>query len=316
VPDELEGDGESDLEQQPEGRTYSAADLGVMADAIVAADSLWHKTADGDRVNLGTVSWRPDLQRGSDLCHVHAVPRLGEHWRRRFALADDFGKRVVVAGPTEAWYSPGTLGTLNALDVRAVLLEDRQGKWRVQEHRSVAHLVAKAGLRLPAELLKSMGKLNLGRATAAVGSQQRGDRFEDVLALLFSQVSYFRVYDINFENATEEIDLVVQNLRIPERSLPLTPIVCVSGKNVSDSVGVSALATLEKKMANRHGQCELGFLCASGKIANTIDLDILRLSRTDKIIVPLDGQAISELFEDPEDLDDNLEEHVRRAMLR
>lgn len=296
--------------------SYFAEDLERMVDGVARSDRRWRVTVDDDPVSLGSMSWRPHLQRANDLCHVHAVERLGEHYRRRIALASTVGKRVVVAAPLSAWYVPETVETLNELDVRAALLEYKDGVWRSSEQRSVAHLIARTGLRLPPTVFRRMGELNLSRARAATANVDRGDRFEDVLGLLFSQVSYFKVYDINYENETEEIDVVVQNLRLPERNLPLTPIVCVSGKNVSETVGVSALSTLEKKMANRHGQCQLGFLCASGKIASTVDTDILRLSRTDKTIVPLDGESIDALLADPENLDDNIEEHVRRAMLR
>ena len=56
--------------------------------------------------------------------------------------------------------------------------------------------------------------------------------------------------------------------RVPQRSLPLTPLVLVSAKNTRDAVGVPAFNSLETKMANRNQQCELGFLCASGRVAS------------------------------------------------
>ncbi len=307
----------SELDLEPERiPSYSDEDLDKMVQAIAVSDGRWRGADDEDPIDLGATSWRPHLRRGDELCHVHVVPRLGEHYRRRIALASKAEKSVIVAGPLAAWYIPETLESLNELDVRAALLDEREGIWHVTEYRSVAHLIAMSGLRLPPPVLKRMGELNLNRAQAATKSAERGDRFEDVLALLFSQVSYFKIFEVNYENETEEIDLVVQNLRVRERNLPLTPIVCISGKNMSETVGVSALSTLEKKMSNRHGQCQLGFLCASGKIATTVDTDILRLSRTDKTIVPLDGAAIATLLADPQHLDDNVEKHVARAMLR
>jgi hypothetical protein len=54
----------------------------------------------------------------------------------------------------------------------------------------------------------------------------------------------------------------------------------------------------------------------AAQIATTVDTDILRLSRTDKTIVPLDGAAIAALLAEPERLDDNVEKPAARAMLR
>ena len=69
-------------------------------------------------------------------------------------------------------------------------------------------------------------------------------------------------------------------------------------------------------MSNRRGRCAIGFLCSARQIAATVDDELLRLSRTELIVVPLDGDAIARLIESPADFDDAIARHVLDAALR
>lgn len=301
-------------EEYEDQLSYEVAQREELVDAIVAADSTWARPTAA--VKVGEFKWLPDLVRpDGSMCHVHLVGSLAGPWRDRIAAARADGRKVVVVAPPECWLSESVVSSLYDLQVSAMCADRNRKGWATTTYRSVPHLVALRGLLLPPETFGKMATLGLKRAREAIESVPRGRTFEEFLALLFSQVRYFTVRDVNFVNATEEIDVVIQNRGVRERALPQTPLVCVSGKNLKDPVGVPALTDLVRKMENRRGQCELGFLCAAGSIAGTVPTDIMRLSRTRATVVTLDGDALDDLITKPAELDGAIERHVLDAML-
>lgn len=52
-------------------------------------------------------------------------------------------------------------------------------------------------------------------------------------------------------------------------------------------------------MENRVGRCELGFLVCTESFAETIEKEMLRSSKTNLLVVPIDGAGLQDLVESP-----------------
>ena len=309
----------SEIVSESEGdlQGYDRADRQEIIDVIARADTGWQVPK--DPIDFSAVQWTPDLVKPDEraVCHVHIVRKLATSWSRRMKAAKQGGYRVVCAGPLNCWYSDETLVELDELGIEPMVLEQKGGgKWVLKKYRSISELVAMQKLRLETAALTRIGGAVLSRALRATAAHERGWMFEDFLCLLFSQVEYFEVYAHNFENETEEVDVVLYNRRIGGWAAPAAPIVIVSGKNTTDRVGVSALNSLHAKMQNRRGQCKLGFLCASNGITETVEIQDLRHSHEDRVVVMLDGDSLKQLIDKPNELAKRIEDLVTKAILR
>lgn len=306
------------LEEESHAQGFELSDRVEMTKALQESDPAWRLPERA--LKLVNSSWRPDLIKDTgEVCHIHTIRGLGNAWARRFGEAKNIGLRVHVAAPFELWYSGETLVEMDRYEIVPIVLQQEEPEasktWVSTAYTSVAELIALKNLKLHATEVKKIGQRLFARSFDSGTSDEIGKRFEDFLSLLFSQVSYFQVYKRDFENETEEIDLVLINHRVSERALPNSPIVLVSAKNTTKSVGVRALSTLQTKMVNRRGMCNLGFLCASRNIAVTVATQDLRSSHEGRIIVTLGGMQLKHLIHNAERLDDEIEKLVIDAAL-
>jgi hypothetical protein len=144
-----------------------------------------------------------------------------------------------------------------------------------------------------------------------------GRWFEEALCLLFSQISWLRVDEHAYRNETEEIDLTMTARTAGHlASLAGGPIVIATAKNELTSTGSDVVKYLKVQMANRKERCKLGFLCSAHTISSDARTEILRGSpgTTDHVIVPLDRKAIDGLLSDADDLDEEIERLIVKAI--
>jgi hypothetical protein len=271
-----------------------------------------------ETLTLGDVRWRPALVASSQLeiVHLHVVDRLGSHWLRRIKAARNGDYTVTVAGPEAVWFTDDTLVDLATADVKPMVIEEKEdGQRALAAYRSVAELIACRNLKLAADAWQAIGNGLFDAAVTETDRYRKGWLFEDFLALLFSQVSYLSLYSHNYHSATEEIDLVLKNHRVSGGSFPSRPVVLVSAKN-EPATGRPAFTDFEPKISNRRGQCELGFLCTSGRFASTVFAEALRASRGTSVIVLVDQKAIRQLLASPSRLDEEIERLYYEATLR
>lgn len=135
--------------------------------------------------------------------------------------------------------------------------------------------------------------------TAFTEEQNRkGKALETFIAALFSSIEGFVEVDRNIITETEEIDIVFRNesnhpIWQKERSLIL-----VECKNwLSKRVGKNEFVVFKEKMENRAGRCSLGFLVCVDEFAETVTKEMLRSSKTELLIVPIDGDKLQQLVE-------------------
>lgn len=294
---------------------YGAIDRRQLVDALSAMEGGWSEPA--SPLGLVPKDWKPDLVcAGGYVCHVHLTKDLAKPWTDRILAASAGGWKIVVVAPIDALRVAKTLQILAEVSAQIRVAEYLDGKWKLRPHNSVAETIAFERLVLDRGTFAKMGSFLLDEALVAEGSDRRGTLFERFLCLLFSQISMFDVLDHSFENATEEIDLVLRNRRLADRALPMGSIVLVSAKNTKEPVGVPAHTSLQAKMSNRRGQCQLGFLCSSGSIAGTVPMHDIQLRKTELIIALLDGTDLRRILADVAAIDDLVEELVVRAIGR
>jgi hypothetical protein len=122
-------------------------------------------------------------------------------------------------------------------------------------------------------------------------SQEKGEALEKLMASLFSSVPGFRVKN-RVRTETEEIDLTILNNGTETRWRNEGPLMLAECKNCSSKCGKNELVQFKEKILNRRGRCSLGFLVSWNGFAETFKIEILRGSRENIIIIPLDGEQI------------------------
>lgn len=65
----------------------------------------------------------------------------------------------------------------------------------------------------------------------------------------------------------------------------------------SQRVGKNAFVLFKEKIENRYGRCKLGFLVCTTNFAETIEREMLRSSKTDLLVVPINGDDLRQLVE-------------------
>jgi len=133
----------------------------------------------------------------------------------------------------------------------------------------------------------------LAAVNSAQGSTDKGKALETLVSSLFANVDGFSIQP-NQRTDTEEIDLVVVNGSNEPRWRNGTPLILVECKNWSARCGKNEVVQFRDKLTNRYGQCRLGFLVSWGGFADTVTKDLLRNSKEQALIVPLDRKNLEE----------------------
>jgi len=151
------------------------------------------------------------------------------------------------------------------------------------------HLIADRELLINAKYAEALHSMN---------SQTKGKALEDLLAALFASIEGFTEIDRNVKTETEEIDIVFRN----ESQHPFWQkegsLILVECKNWhSQRVGKNEFVLFKEKIENRAGRCRLGFLVCVEEFAETVTKEMLRSSKTDLLVVPIDDERLKQLVE-------------------
>jgi len=149
----------------------------------------------------------------------------------------------------------------------------------------------------------------------ARSAQKKGRALEDLIAALFASIDGFREIARDRHTKTEEIDLVFRNESRAPAWEKEGAIILVECKNWhSQRVGKNEFVLFKEKIENRAGRCKLGFLVCTEKFTETIEKEMLRSSKTDLLVVPLDGDDLRQLVE-AENRSEVLRNFADRALL-
>ena len=141
------------------------------------------------------------------------------------------------------------------------------------------------------------GKLTnlVKKVETAQQPKEKGDALEILCKEILQLSKGFKVTG-NVVTVTEEIDLVLQNWHQDVAWLERHGFYILGEcKNWSTRCGKNEFVLFEKKLRNRKGHCTLGFLISWNGFADTVELEGLRGSKDDPIVVLLDGADIKEI---------------------
>lgn len=125
---------------------------------------------------------------------------------------------------------------------------------------------------------------------------ERAPALEELACAVFSSVPGFEVIHRNLNTTTEEIDLVIRNDGRDPRWRNESALILVECKNWhSRRVGKNEFVLFKEKLQNRYGRAKLGFLICTEHFAETADIERLRSSKSEFLIVLIDSDDLDEL---------------------
>jgi len=260
--------------------------------------------------------WTPDLVHADRVLHVELGDHVPKAFIRRLRAASGGGRQVLVATRAEA-LTLETLELLQELEIAPFELRQDESGWRVEEWSSVADWVARSNMALrPNELRRLVARCLAVAEDSQRTNSARGEAYEQALCLVFSQVSWLKVVEHAYNNATEEIDIALLVTGAGEYArLANGPMAIATAKNEKKALASATIKYLQQQLANRRGRAKLGFACARGEVSKKAQLEILRSSQTDVLLVPIGGDELQALLDDAERLDERLADVVIAATM-
>jgi len=128
-------------------------------------------------------------------------------------------------------------------------------------------------------------------------AQGKGEALGVLLGSLLASIGFIEISrDLNTE--AEEIDLVFRNESYDWKWEHESKIILVECKNWhSQRVGKNEFVLFKEKIENRAGRCKLGFLVCTERFAGTIEKEMLRSSKSELLVAPIDGDDLRQLVE-------------------
>ncbi len=266
-------------------------------------------------LDLKTKRWVPSAvseskKRVLHVCLTGAIPR---HIALRMVEASERGLHLTVALTIDALYSPEVLRVLAQVDADVFVLRDYGPKASNSRH----FLAAMADLGVPAD---PDTRIQISQAVfSRIGTgtkQQKGRRFEALLAFLLEQITDFRVVERNLRTATQELDIVLQIDHHSQRAWQqYVPYMLVEAKNTIDPTPQSVVSGLMSKIRTKGQSCKMGLLISTGGFTSDAKQEELRYSESENRIAFLGPDELVSLIQ-ATDLDETLDTVVRSARLR
>jgi ActR/RegA family two-component response regulator len=126
----------------------------------------------------------------------------------------------------------------------------------------------------------------------------KGKALETFIGALFSSIEGFVEVGRNINTQTEEIDITFRNESHHPTWQKESSLILVECKNwLSKRVGKDEFVLFKEKIENRTGRCRLGFLICVEEFAKTVTKEMLRSSKGDLLIVPIDGEKLQQLVQ-------------------
>lgn len=127
---------------------------------------------------------------------------------------------------------------------------------------------------------------------SAKTSNEKGRNLEELIYRLFDNHPGFSITDSRVQTETEEIDLIVLNNSADPRFSRESAILLIECKNWSGKCGKNEFVIFKEKIENRSSRCSLGFLISWNGFAETVTKEMLRGSREQTLVIPVEGRDI------------------------
>jgi hypothetical protein len=149
------------------------------------------------------------------------------------------------------------------------------------------------GIKRPPPLQEQLSVNQLVKIVeTAQTSYEKGQALEELIYSLFQTTSGFSVIDRRATTETEEIDLIVLNDSTDPRFSGEGPIILIECKNWSSRCGKNEFVIFKEKIENRSSRCTMGFLISWNGFSETVTKEMLRGSREQHLVIPIDGEAV------------------------
>jgi Holliday junction resolvase-like predicted endonuclease len=306
-------DADFDLEAELEGSDEGGQEVAEIVEQLCDLDSDWEADVS---VDLGEGQpWQPDAVRtgGGSLLHVHVADRLRSYATKRFALAVEVGIEVHVATTLGRLYDPDLLRELSAVDAFVHLIDESVD---LADGKRLLALLADEEIQLPAALRSEVARNGLDFSAAEGTSDQKGKRFEALVAFLLSQVDGLSIFSRNYRTSTEEIDIILQQKELsgPVWAIANAPFILVEAKNHAEGVSQAMLSQFRIKMQTKRSTVRIGLLLSRTSVSADAVHQEERFSSDTLTIAFLNGDVIKAWIE-AEDGTAFLERHIGEAML-
>lgn len=225
------------------------------------------------------------------------------------------GLRVAIVGPEAFMRNPAVLETAASVGASVVIL--RGGQYRqATEYGDVYEFVYAAGLLLEEGLYSRLAQ-RLFDAAMQAKSAKKGRLLERLIALVLSQVPGFRVVETNYNTATEEIDVVIENRRVTGIFSGFSePIVLAECKNRQLKAGKNEYVSFATKIRNRRHSASVGLFFSIAGYTQDFRLEALRDSRQRLVVARFERVGLEKLIScSGEPAAVLIEERVRAATL-
>lgn len=266
------------------------------------------------------VPWRPHLLEQNPLrgWYYHFEEPEGDSWVRR-ALAAKTASPVLkigVAADEATLLNEGFLLQCVGLDASIAIIEPRRNKYVASSlYGSVTEYICERKVSLSRGAARQLLDKLLERAEAEQDDQRKGVLLEVVCAALMSQVDGFEPNAKGVANRTQQMDVLVHN-RNSAGALSGSPVVLVEAKNwPKRKVTPTEYAAFIRKMESRHKRCRLGFIATTGSFTRNVPRDRLRDSKTDELVVLIDGKQLPRVWRGRDSVSTSIERLVLEALV-
>jgi Holliday junction resolvase-like predicted endonuclease len=224
--------------------------------------------------------------------------------------ARELGLDVHVACDIGALYSDSLVEDLSA--VAPIIHIEDEG----QETRSLLLTLAMEGIQVAGPTRQTSAADELTRALdPSATADQKGKRFEALIAFLFSQTDGFRVSSVNYETSTEEIDIVIRQLSTQGRIWSREgPLILIEARNRASGISQEMFSAFRTKLQVKRGRAKLGFMVSSTTVSGAAERQEEKTALGDIAIVFIDGEDLVAWIE-AEDHDAWLERQVEKRIL-
>ncbi|MDF9615920.1 DNA (cytosine-5-)-methyltransferase [Bacillus cereus] len=148
-------------------------------------------------------------------------------------------------------------------------------------------------------------KMLIRNVENAVDNNEKGKALEILIKEFFEQVKGFKV-STNKRTRTEEIDIQIRNESNSNFWRKETILFIGECKNWSKKVGKNELVIFKSKIENRRGRVGVGFFVSWNGFSTTFTNEVLRTSKEEIVIIPVDGNQIKAAIDN-----ENIEEYIK-----
>ena len=267
-------------------------------------------------IESGNVAWRPHLAStdGESVLHIHLVKELRSHWKERISIARQQGLTVVLALELRALYYGDIVEFLADVDAKVVLLKSDTTDFL--KPIPILRLLCGESIPLSPATRRYVAQCAWSQRQCGT-SNEKGDRFEDLIALLLEQTAGFRVIARKFHGHEDEIDIILKVDRWSDYCWvkPGAPYILVEAKNEANNIGPGVISKCYANLEVRNGSAFFAFVFSASNFTSGARDRARNLSSEDSFIVLFDQEQILEWIEH-QNPDDFLEACVEKALLK